>query len=228
MLAVEYQEVLKKVPLFMGLEERDFSQIIEGTRVSTLRGGEVLFSQFQPATDFFYVVKGKVKISLLSVDGAEKVVDIINDGSTFAEAIILRGMDGYPVNSEAIGDTIVLKINAQKYIQVLSQSTEACFKVIGSLSTRTHWLMNEVERLSLHNASFRLISFLLENITNDTEDAVEITLSAPKHVIASRLSITPETLSRTLKNLSKKELLEVHEKHIILNNPAELRKMISL
>ena len=228
MLAVEYQEILKKVPLFMGLCEKDFCQIIEGTSISSLYSGETLFSQYQPATDFFFVVKGKIKISLLSIDGAEKVVDIIHEGSTFAEAIILRGMDGYPVNSEAIGDTIVLKINAKKYTQVLSQSTEACFKVISSLSTRTHWLMNEMERLSLHNASYRLISFLLENIDEDSESGTEITLSAPKHVIASRLSITPETLSRTLKNLSKKELLDVHENHITLNNPAELKRMISL
>ena len=212
----------------MGLGEKDFCQIIEGTSVSNLRSGETLFRQFQPATEFFFVVKGKIKISLLSIDGAEKVVDIINEGSTFAEAIILRGMDGYPVNSEAIGDTIVLKINAEKYTHVLSQSTDACFKVISCLSTRTHWLMNEMERLSLHNASYRLISFLLENVDNDSETSAEITLSAPKHVIASRLSITPETLSRTLKNLSKKELLVVHENHIILNNPAELRRMISL
>jgi len=227
-LTVEYQEIMKKAPLFMGLNEKEFEQIIKGTSVTTLRSGETLFSQFQPATDFFYVVKGKIKISLLSIDGAEKVVDIINQESTFAEAIILRGMEGYPVNSEAIGDTIVLKISAESYTQVLSQSTEACLKIISCLSTRTHWLMNEMERLSLHNASYRLISFLLESIDDDRHDAVEITLSAPKHVIASRLSITPETLSRTLKNLSKKELLEVHENHIILNNPVELRKLISL
>jgi CRP-like cAMP-binding protein len=88
--------------------------------------------------------------------------------------------------------------------------------------------MKEMERLSLHTASYRLISFLLESVDDDSDSIVEITLSAPKHVIASRLSITPETLSRTLKNLSKKELLVVHEHHITLNNPAELRKMISL
>jgi CRP-like cAMP-binding protein len=81
--------------------------------VSSLRSGETLFSQFQLATNFFFVVKGKIKISILSIDGAEKVVDIIHEGSTFAEAIILRGMNGYPVNSEAIGDTIVLEINAK-------------------------------------------------------------------------------------------------------------------
>ena len=212
----------------MGLDAFDFNQIIEGTSVITLRNGETLFRQSEPATDFFYVAKGKIKISLLSVDGAEKVVDIINEGSTFAEAIILRGAKGYPVNSEAINDSIVLKINAKRYITVLSKSTEACFKIITNLSTRTHWLMNEMERLSLHNASYRLISYLLDNISDDCDECTEITLTIPKHVIASRLSITPETLSRTLKSLSEKELIEIYEKHIVINDPKELREMISI
>lgn len=228
MLPNQYQEMLKKIPLFAGLDDYDFSQIIEGTSITTLRSGETLFRQSQPANDFFFVVKGKIKICLLSVDGAEKVVDIINEGNTFAEAIILRGMNGYPVNSEAIHDSVVLRINAEKYIKVLSKSTDACFKIITSLSTRTHWLMNEMERLSLHNASYRLISYLLDNVSQDCEKRTEITLSVPKHVIASRLSITPETLSRTLKSLSKQNLIEVHEKHIALINPNELRDMISI
>ena len=228
MLPNQYQEMLKKIPLFAGLDDYDFSQIIEGTSITTLRSGETLFRQSQPATDFFFVVKGKIKICLLSVDGAEKVVDIINEGNTFAEAIILRGMNGYPVNSEAIHDSVVLRINAEKYIKVLTKSTDACFKIITSLSTRTHWLMNEMERLSLHNASYRLISYLLDNVSQDCEKRTEITLSVPKHVIASRLSITPETLSRTLKSLSKQNLIEVHEKHIALINPNELRDMISI
>jgi CRP-like cAMP-binding protein len=226
-LAAKHQEVMKTVPLFMDLKESDFIQIVKGTTECVLKGGDVLFSQYQPASDFFYVVDGEIKISLLSVDGSEKVVDIIKAGSTFAEAIIFKGLGGYPVNSSALSQSVVLKINAENYMDVLSHSTDACFKVITSLSVRTHWLVNEMERLSLHNASYRLINYLLENVGNGTNE-MKITLSVPKHVIASRLSITPETLSRTLKSLSKKELLEVHEKHIILKNIDELRLMISL
>ena len=227
-ISSEYQDLLRTVPLFADLNDHDFAEIIKGTSDCQIKGGESLFSQFQPATDFFFVVKGRIKISLLSVDGTEKVVDIINEGSTFAEAIIFQGINGYPVNGDALMNSIVIKINAEKYKKVLSRSTEACFKVMSSLSARTHWLMNEMERLSLHNASFRLITYLLDGVDESVETPIEVTLSAPKHVIASRLSITPETLSRTLKNLSKKELLSVHERHIILNNPASLYQMISI
>ena len=222
----EFQEVLRSSYLFMDIGEQDFATILQGTSVYKLRAGEVLFSQKQPATDFFLLVEGKIKISLLSFEGTEKVVDIINPGNTFAEVIILNGMQGYPVNSHALSNATVLRINAKKYIQVLSNSPEACLKVIGRLSGRLHWLMNEMERLSLHNASYRLISYLLEDVPHESIEKTKVKLGVPKRIIASRISITPETFSRTLKNLSKDGLIEVQDEHIVLNNPSKLREML--
>lgn len=227
-LEPKYQKIMKANPLFMDISEEDFLKVVNGTSSCQLKSGETLFRQHQSAADFFFLIEGKIKISLLSIEGTEKVVDIIYEGNTFAEAIIFKGMNGYPVNSEALSDSTILRINAANYTELLSRSPEACFKVMGRLSTRIHWLMNEVERLSLHNATYRLISFLLENTPEDAMEKLEITLSAPKHVIASRLSVTPETLSRTLKNLSQKGLIDVHDNHIVLVDPVELRYIVSI
>lgn len=227
-LALEYQEIMKTAPLFRDLNQADFLQIVENTSSCQLRNGETLFRQHDSAKEFFYVVKGKMKISLLSIEGSEKVVDIINEGNSFGEAIIFRGMDGYPVNGEALADSVLLRFNAATYIEVLSNSPKACIQVMARLSERLHWLMNEMERLSLHNATYRLISYLLENIPAETIESTEVSLSIPKHVVASRISVTPETLSRTLKRLSKEGLLEVHDKHIILINPVELRELVAI
>ena len=222
----EYQQAMRSNHLFADMDQQDFESIVRGTLARKLYTGEILFTQQQPASDFFMLVEGKIKISLLSFDGAEKVVDIIKAGSTFAEAIIFNGMEGYPVNSKALDDSTVLRINAKDYIQVLSNSPKACLKIMGRLSVRLHWLVNEIDRLSLHNASYRLICYLLEDIPEDCVEKTDVKLSAAKRIIASRISITPETFSRTLKSLSGKGLIEVHDEHIVINNPAELREML--
>ena len=227
-LAPKYQEILKTVPLIKDLDEKDFLQVANNTSVCKLRAGEALFRQHDPAIEFFYVVSGRMKISLLSIEGGEKVVDIINESNTFAEAIIFRGMGGYPVNGEAIVDSTVLRINADAYMEILKNSPEVCIRVMGSLSERLHWLLNEMDRLSLHNATYRLISYLLDNIPSDAIESTQVNLSIPKHVVASRISVTPETLSRTLKRLTKDGLLEVHDKHIVLINPVKLRQLVAI
>ena len=222
----EYQEAMRSNHLFMDIDQQDFDTIVQGTSARKLFTGETLFSQQQPASEFFMLVEGKIKITLLSSEGTEKVVDIIKPGSTFAEAIIFNGMQGYPVNSKALSEATVLRINAENYIQVLSNSPKACLKVMGRLSVRLHWLVNEIDRLSLHNASYRLISYLLEDVPEGSTEKIQIKLGAPKRIIASRISITPETFSRTLKSLSKDGFIEVHDDYVVLNNPFKLREML--
>lgn len=97
---------------------------------------------------------------------------------------------------------------------------------MGRLSVRLHWLVNEIDRLSLHNASYRLICYLLEDVPEDSIEKIDVKLSAAKRIIASRISITPETFSRTLKSLSKDGMIEVKDEHIVINNPAKLREML--
>ncbi len=228
LLDKKYQDAMRKSTLFEGLAEEDFSHVVNNTKLKALKAEEVLFRQQQSSNDFFFLLTGKMKLSLLSFDGAEKVVDIINEGNSFAEAVMFNGMPGYPVNAEALADSKVLCINAKTYTSILYNSPETCIKVMSHLSIRMHWLMNELDRLSLHNATYRLISYLLENIPEDTIERTRVGLSVPKRVIASRISVTPETFSRTLNRLCKEGLLEVHDKHIVLINPVELRRLVSI
>ncbi|WP_069470704.1 hypothetical protein [Candidatus Marithrix sp. Canyon 246] len=45
---------------------------------------------------------------------------------------------------------------------MLSESIDVCFQLMAAMSQKIHWLVNEVNRLSLHDAIFRLVTFLLE------------------------------------------------------------------
>jgi len=228
LLETTLQDPMRVCPLFRDLTKKEFSDVIERTTVCELETDDMLFRQQDKAIDFFLLISGKVKLSLLSFEGTEKVVDIINPGVTFAEAIIFSGIPGYPVNATALAKSKVLRINAEAYIKILEGSPKTCFKVMATLSLRLHNLISEIDRLSLHNATYRLISFLLEGIPAEANKRSEINLSIPKHVVASRISVTPETLSRTLKRLCQEGLLEVHDSHIVLINPVELRRLVSI
>jgi CRP-like cAMP-binding protein len=88
--------------------------------------------------------------------------------------------------------------------------------------------VNEVDKLTLHNATFRLVSYLLQQMPADVVESPEVQLTTPKNVIASRLSIQPETFSRILGRLSKAGLVEVHGHSIVLRDIAGLRKQIEI
>jgi CRP-like cAMP-binding protein len=81
--------------------------------------------------------------------------------------------------------------------------------MMGGMSRRIHGLVNEIDRLTLGTACQRLAFYLLEQAkTGQGRSGPTILLDAPKHVIASRIGIKPETLSRILSRLKDEGIVE--------------------
>jgi CRP-like cAMP-binding protein len=80
----------------------------------------------------------------------------------------------------------------------------------------------------MKNGSFRLVYYLLQQIPEGTAGTSCIHLNIPKNVIASRLSIQPETLSRILAELKKKKLIDVRRQDITLLDITGLKQFLQM
>ncbi len=219
---------MRRCVLLQPLEENSFQDIVQTSHVKQLAENSVLFEQGTELTAIYLLVSGGIKLQRFAPNGDEKVIEIIRPGQTFAEAVLFLGGSRYPVSALTVSPSVVVAINAKTYLKLLETSNGLCRNLLGNLSQRLHWMVNEVDRLTLHNATFRLVDYLLSHISEDQIDRAGVTLVAPKHVIASRLSIKPETLSRTLKDLSKQGLINLKGTQIELINVEKLRQLISL
>ncbi|MFW5451403.1 MAG: Crp/Fnr family transcriptional regulator [Methylophagaceae bacterium] len=219
---------MRQCILLQPLDESSFEEIVTSSHAKQLPENKVLFEQNSVLTDLYLVISGGIKLQRLAPSGDEKVIEIVRPGQTFAEAVLFLGGSRYPVSAVAVSASIVVGINAETYLKLLNTSNSLCINLLGKLSQRLHWMVNEVDRLTLHNATFRLVDYLLSHISEDTNASAGVHLVAPKHVIASRLSIKPETLSRTLKALSKQGLIKLDGSEIELIDIEQLRKLISL
>lgn len=225
-LTPEYQDLIKKSPLIQAIDQPNFEALVEHAAVRQYREGAFVFRQGDLAEELFICAEGCIKLFRLTPNGDEKIIDIIQPGHSFAEAVLF--MDGrYPVHAVALKPSSVVSINGPQYMGLLRESSELCIKLMGVMSRRMHWLLNEVDRLTLHNATFRLAYYLLEMYERGGQDSC-IHLAAPKHVIASRLSIKPETFSRILKRLSEGGLIQVGDHSIELLNIEELQALVQV
>lgn len=218
--------LLHRSPLFRALEPHQFNALVDSARLYTLNEGEILFQQGQPLEEVFINIKGFIKLFRLTPNGDEKVVDIISPGNSFAEAVLFMGGRQCPVHAVALKPAVVVGINAVQYEAILRSSITLCFSMMGLMSRRMHWLLNEVDRLTLHNATFRLLIWLLE--THDGNQPSCVILDVPKHVVASRLSIKPETFSRITKRLTDQGLISMHDQHIELLDVTALENMVRI
>jgi len=220
---------LRQAYLFADADDAQLARLTHDMQALRLEPGEMLFRHGDPAARFFFLREGQVKLFRVSPDGHEKIIEIIDPGQTFAEAVMFIGTEGrYPVSSEAISDCALYAFEQQAFLQVLRDSHEISFGMLASMSRRLHMLVNQIDSLTLQNATYRLVMYLLELAPTKTQPGTDIDLTTPKSALASRLAIQPETFSRLLAKLRDQGLIEVHGHHIILRNLQGLRDLVYL
>ena len=220
---------LRRAYLFADMSEPHLQSLVNGMQDIHLDPGKTLFRQGQAAERFYFLREGLVKLFRLSPEGDEKIIEIMRPGETFAEAVMFMGAKGcYPVNAEAINESRVYAFEQKVFLNLLHESNDATFGLLGSMSRRLHMLVNQIESLTLQNATYRLVAYLLEQFPRDVKTSPEVQLTTPKGVIASRLAIQPETLSRILGKLRQGGLIEVHGNHIPIRDVQALREIVHL
>lgn len=209
------KEQLKTGMLFAGLNDDQLDRVARHAVRVRLEEGESLFEQGDRADRFYLVLKGQVKLFRLSPAGNEKVIEIVMAGSTFAEALMFLERPHYPVGAEALTACELISIDALDFADMLKHSVDTCFLLLGDMSQRLRGLLREIDELSLHSATCRVAAYLVQQAP---EEIPELDLPIPKQVLASRLSVKPETLSRIIKNLSNTGIISVNGSKVTVHN----------
>ena len=214
---------LKEHYLFAGLNEADFNALMQRASIVRIDKGTVLFNRGDVADCFYFVDSGQVELNLIAPTGQKKVLEVVGPDRTFAEAVAFMGGHKYPVTCEALSDAVLVRIPNKEYVDLIYDNRDACMRLLSDISRHLHARVQEIERLTVLNARARLISYLLEHVVESDDNEATIRLKLPRHVIASRLSITPETLSRLLRNLVDERVITIEDRVIFVHSLSRLR-----
>lgn len=222
---INIEALLTHIPLFNGLASEEISRIARSTREIHASKGDILFHKGDPCTGFHLLVYGQIKLAFTSQQGGEKVVEILQQGQSFGEAIMFMEKP-YIVFAQALADSLLLHVSKQAVFDELSRDHNLCRKMLAGMALRLHQLMNDVESYSLHSGKERIIGYLLRELAESDQNGlnVAVTLAANKGVIASRLNLTQEHFSRILHELSELGLIVVEGRTIRIPSVANLRK----
>ena len=217
-------EALKAHYLFSGLGEEAYGRLAERVTITLIDKGEVLFHRGDNAEYFYFIDAGHIELSLISATGDKKTLEVIGPGRTFGEAVAFMRGHKYPVTAEALQDSRLCRVPIEPYLEILRSDNDACMRLLADLSRHLHERVQEIERLTIQNARTRLTSYIVAHLVEEpVDDQAMARLDLPKHVIASRLSIQPETLSRLLRNLTDEGLISIDDRVVFIHSLSRLR-----
>jgi len=212
---VPLRQVLGRLPLFSQLPGEQLDLVGGATRVRRLGAGEVLFHAGEECTAFFCVVAGQLKLTLSTSGGDEKVLEIISAGETFGEAVMFAGRP-YPVTATALLRSVLAVVPAAVVLDLVTADPMFARRMLAGMSVRLHTMIEDVQAISLRTGTQRVAGLLLSLAGDDPAPGVVVELPAGKAVLASRVNLTPEHFSRTLRELTLGRLIEVRGRRIAL------------
>ena len=223
-LAASDAALLARVPVFTGLSEDAIRHLTAEASVVSEPRGTVLFVQEEEATHFFVILDGWVKVFRQGAEGQETVIHIFSRGESFAEAAIFEAGD-FPASAEVVEDARLLMIPARRFIQRLLERPEMFLTILAAVSRRMRFLIQQLEQRNAASTTERLARLLLQ-MCPDGSDPATVRLPTDKSLIAARLGMQPETLSRAFARLRKLGVT-TRSSEVRIDNQELIRRFLS-
>lgn len=222
---VSVESLLLRQALFENLTPDDVQRIAKGVRECRLQKGELLFHRGDRSQGFYIVVYGQIKLAFVSAAGNEKVVEVIEAGQSFGEAVMFMDKP-HVVSAQALGEAFVLHVPKSIIDDEIARDPLFARKMLSGMAMRLHQLMTDVEAYSLHSGKRRVVDYLLGELPPSASQGKDVVLELPyiKGVIASRLNLTQEHFSRILHELTQQGLIIVEGKRIRIPDVQRLVK----
>ncbi|MDQ2091787.1 Crp/Fnr family transcriptional regulator [Marimonas arenosa] len=199
---------------------KEAESVLSKARVIEFERGQTVFLQGEVAKAVYIVMDGWVKLYRIAPSGAEAVVGVFTKGRSFGEAVAFRG-DVYPVSAEAVTNCALMRIEAEDYLRQIRTSPEAAISLLSATFAHLHNLVAQVEALKARTGAQRVAEFLCE--LSDCESGnCEVILPYDKVLIAGRLGMKPESLSRAFSKL-KREGVTIQQNRAKIDDIAHLR-----
>ena len=197
----EHIALARKSLLLATAPENVARTVLESSRLRSFSRGETIFLQGERASAIYIVAEGWVKLYRIAPSGAEAVVGVFTKGSSFGEAVAFRH-DTYPVAAEAVTDCALIRIEADAFLRQIRENPEVAISILSATFVHLHGLVAQVEALKAQTGAQRVAEFLLE-LAPCPDGACEVTLPYDKVLIAGRLGMKPESLSRAFARLKE-------------------------
>lgn len=192
-------EVIRKAPLFSGLSPEAMESLLRGSAPRSYAKGRLLFEQGEAAAAFFIVLDGWVNVFRMTPQGDEAVFGVFTIGQTFGEAaMFIQGE--YPAGAQVVEDARLIAIRAETFLDRLSRQPDMALSMLAAMSKHLHSLVNQVDQLQTRSSAQRLAQFLVSLAPVASGSAV-VALPYDKSLIAHRLGMKPESLSRAFARL---------------------------
>ncbi|HUJ18000.1 MAG TPA: Crp/Fnr family transcriptional regulator [Nitrospirota bacterium] len=222
-------KALKSIDLFKNLSDEELKELEPYLTATWYKKKEDIFSEGDQPEWFYIVAKGKVKITKISHDGKEIILEIISPTDIFGGVAVIRGFP-YPANAVAMEDTEVLKISRRNLLRLVDRFPNLMYCIALQLGDRMKSSYDSLKNIALERVEARIAALLLKlanKVGVETKGGTLIDMRLTKQDVADMVGTTVETSIRTFSKFKKEGLLTDSDGKFIIKDKEGLMALSS-
>lgn len=208
-------ERLSQAFLFEELTPETRRRLLQQATIDAIPAGTKLFEQGEKAEHLYILVEGSVELRGADREGKETVMEIIQPVDTFILAAVITESP-YLMGAHTLSDARVARLPADYLRRVLQAEPDLALMLLGTLSRHYRGMVRQIKDLKLRTSSERIGSFLL-SLAREEAGSGRVELPYAKRILADRLNMTPENLSRAFAQLRERGV-KVDGNRIVIEN----------
>jgi CRP/FNR family transcriptional regulator len=192
-------DLIRHAKFFAGLSEAAGKRLAELSRRRTVGKRDLLFMEGAEGNAVYLLISGSIQLVKTNMDGKETVIKTVKEGELFAEVILFE-KSKFPVTAAACTEVEVIELPRAGFLKLLNEE-EFRNDFMAMLMHRQRYLAERIQQLTSMDVEARFVEFLRDHYG----EKEKITPNLSKKDIASAIGATPETFSRLLQKLEKRE-----------------------
>jgi CRP-like cAMP-binding protein len=201
LMNLDQLDTVKNIPFFSGLAAEEKNDLLKGGGIYLYPAKHHLFRQGNPVKFLYIVCSGIVQECRETCDGHEVTANIYTVGDVFCKTSMFLKDCIHQTNAIAVSDVDVMELPIEKFKENLLKYESVATQLFSSLAQFAFMKQVEVEQQATMTAAQLVADFLKQMCSSYGLDPRGFTLPYKKSLIASRLGMELETLSRALPKL---------------------------
>lgn len=177
----------------------------------------IIYRQGDIADSFCYLKKGRVKVFMTSIDGAEKTLNTASHGEILGEGAFF---DKKPrvSSARALTSSELIMIDKEKLTELIAKHPKLAFELLEILANRIRLLSTQLDSMTFMQADARIAQLLLES---EADGKVQLT----HEEIANAVGVSRVTVSKTLGVFAKDGIIATEYRGVVIKDKDKLSEL---
>jgi len=192
----------------------------------TFEPGQIIFCEYEPGNDFYFIQEGKVKITK-TVSNMQKTLDILTTGDIFGEMAILEE-EPRSASAIAIDQVRALHFNRENFDTLMMGNPQLAYRLLVIFTTRIYDARRRLQVLLLPDAPTKIADvFLMLYEKMQAQGPHKVIFNVTVDDVANWCGQPVGEVQKIISNYVKQGKLELFADRIVVTNINDFSRMVA-